>query len=131
MAESKSKKVTILSIDGGGIRGIIPGVILQCLEEKLQKKTKTNLFIGDFFDFVAGTSTGGILASIYLIPNTHNRAKHSAKEALNLYLKNGEDIFHSTIWDKVHRADGLIDERYSSQALEKHLAEFFKNINGK
>ncbi len=126
--ENKKKKVAILSIDGGGIRGIIPGVILQCLEEKLQKKTKTNLFIGDFFDFIAGTSTGGILASIYLIPNIHNRAQHSAKDALGLYLKNGEDIFHSSIWDKVQRAKGLIDERYSSNSLEKHLAEFFKNI---
>ena len=46
----------ILSIDGGGIRGIIPALILESLE------TKTGLPTAKFFDLVAGTSTGGILA---------------------------------------------------------------------
>ena len=42
------KKITILSIDGGGIRGIIPGVILTYLEKRLQKISQSNLKIGIF-----------------------------------------------------------------------------------
>src|ERR1043165_3733449 len=59
----------ILSIDGGGIRGIIPGMVLAYLESSLQKKSNNkNARIADYFDFVAGTSTGGILSCALRIP---------------------------------------------------------------
>ena len=48
--------VRILSIDGGGIRGIIPAVVLSRLERQTGQR------VADLFDLVAGTSTGGILA---------------------------------------------------------------------
>ena len=60
----------ILSIDGGGIRGIIPGQILITLEQKLQELSeREDARLADFFDLIAGTSTGGILACVYLCPN--------------------------------------------------------------
>jgi patatin-like phospholipase/acyl hydrolase len=63
MAKAKRKLVRILSIDGGGIRGIIPGQILVTVEEKLKARTgDENARIADYFDLIAGTSTGGILA---------------------------------------------------------------------
>jgi patatin-like phospholipase/acyl hydrolase len=71
------KKIRILSLDGGGIRGIISGVILNYLEIKLQSLDKSNLKISDYFDFIAGTSTGGILACTYLLPSNTGMAKHS------------------------------------------------------
>jgi patatin-like phospholipase/acyl hydrolase len=53
------KKIRILSLDGGGIRGILPGVILNQLEQKIQKKTgDPERRLSDMFDFMAGTSTG-------------------------------------------------------------------------
>lgn len=67
---SDTKKLTrILSLDGGGIRGIIPGQILVKLEHKFRKLDKNpNARIADYFDLIAGTSTGGILTCIYLCP---------------------------------------------------------------
>jgi patatin-like phospholipase/acyl hydrolase len=63
------RKVTVLSIDGGGIRGIIPAVILNYIEEGLQRRAGDNtVFLSDYFDMIAGTSTGGILACFYLLP---------------------------------------------------------------
>lgn len=77
----------ILSIDGGGIRGILPGLILVCLEEKLKIKSgNPNARLGDFFDLVAGTSTGAILSAAYLCPNDKGKPKFSAQEAVNFYL---------------------------------------------
>src|SRR6201986_2029900 len=94
------KKIRILSIDGGGIRGILPGTILTYLEKLLQKKSNSDLKIGDYFDFIAGTSTGGILSCIYLVPDENGKAKYSANDALELYLKNGKTIFNRTLLQK-------------------------------
>lgn len=119
------KKIRILSIDGGGIRGIIPGVILNYLEKRLQILDNSKLKIGDYFDFIAGTSTGGILACIYLMPDEKGNAKFSAAEALELYLKDGAQIFHTNLISKLARGFGLFDERYSVAALEQQMKLFF------
>ena len=63
---SSRQKIRVLSIDGGGIRGIIPATLLAHLEQKLQDKSgDATVRLSDHFDFIAGTSTGGILASVY------------------------------------------------------------------
>ncbi len=119
------KKIRILSLDGGGIRGIIPGVILSYLERKLQSLDKSTLKIGDYFDLIAGTSTGGILACTYLLPGDTGTAKYSADEAMDLYLKKGGEIFHSDVLTKVRSGFGLFDEKYGAKALEKNLQQIF------
>lgn len=83
----------ILSIDGGGMKGIVSAVLLDKLEILLQKYSQNpNARIGDYFDFIAGTSTGSILAALYLIPE-NNHPKYSAWEILNFYLTLGPSIF--------------------------------------
>jgi len=50
----------ILSIDGGGVRGIVPAVVLAYLEKKLQQLSgNSDARIADYFDLFAGNSTGG------------------------------------------------------------------------
>ncbi|KAI8542176.1 hypothetical protein RHMOL_Rhmol08G0118500 [Rhododendron molle] len=65
--------VTILSIDGGGIRGIIPGVVLSYLESQLQELDGADARLADYFDVVSGTSTGGLIAAMVTAPNKDNR----------------------------------------------------------
>ncbi|MBA0777084.1 hypothetical protein Gotri_005144 [Gossypium trilobum] len=55
---------TVLSIDGGGIRGIIPGIILGFLESELQKLDGEDARLADYFDVIAGTSTGGLVTAM-------------------------------------------------------------------
>ncbi len=119
------KKICILSLDGGGIRGIIPGVILGYLEKKLQQLDQSQLKIGDYFDFVAGTSTGGILACTYLSRGENGTAKFSADEALSIYLKEGGAIFHTDLLSRLRSGFGLFDEKYGAQALERNLDKIF------
>lgn len=57
----RTKEVFILSIDGGGIRGIIPVMVLQELERSLMK-TRIKSSLCDLFDLFAGTSTGGLIS---------------------------------------------------------------------
>lgn len=71
----------ILSIDGGGIRGILPAVVLLHLEKALQKESgRPNAHLADYFDLIAGTSTGGILTALYLLPDPSD-ASHLLSES--------------------------------------------------
>ncbi|GLT69811.1 hypothetical protein SLA2020_419330, partial [Shorea laevis] len=85
--------ITILSIDGGGIRGIIPGVILACLESELQKLDGGEARIADYFDVIAGTSTGGLVTIMLTAPNEKNRPLFAANDIKDFYLKHCPDIF--------------------------------------
>jgi patatin-like phospholipase/acyl hydrolase len=119
----------ILSIDGGGIRGIIPGMVITLLEEIIIKKTNDpEARIADYFDFIAGTSTGGILTCLYLCPDDNRRPRFKAIEAVELYLKYGGDIFQTSAFNKKRGKYGLIDEVYNSAPLEKKLKEYFGDI---
>src|SRR5437763_10829280 len=79
---------TILSIDGGGIRGVIAALVLAEIERR------TGRPIADLFDLVAGTSTGGILAVGLTIPDGDGRPKYSAEDMVRLYEAHGAEIFH-------------------------------------
>lgn len=130
MAESKQKLTRILSIDGGGIRGVIPGQILVILEEKLKNKTgNQDARIADYFDLIAGTSTGGILTCAYLTPDKANpgRPKFNATEVVDLYLKNGGDIFNISLGHKLRTMGGILDEKYPESGLEKALLRYFED----
>ncbi|UBZ07289.1 patatin-like phospholipase family protein [Salegentibacter mishustinae] len=121
------KKIRILSIDGGGIRGILPGTILTYLEDELKKKTNNpHTSISEYFDFFAGTSTGGILTLIYLIPDENGINKYSARDALKIYLEKGEEIFNVPLRNKIESLGGIIDEKYPEADLEKNLEYYFK-----
>ena len=127
-----AEKIRILSIDGGGIRGIIPAEILIKLEEKLAEKTgKQGARIADYFDLIAGTSTGGILTCAYLCPKPGSKPakpKFSAKRAQGLYLKRGGKIFHISFLQEIRSGKGTWDERYSAKELEKVLDDYFGKV---
>lgn len=123
------KKIRILSIDGGGIRGILPGTILTYLEDQIQKKTKNKkATIGEYFDFMAGTSTGGILSLICLCPDQKGRFRFTAKQALNLYLEQGDEIFDVSLKQKLSSMGGINDEKYEAKELEEALATYFADV---
>ncbi|KAF7845024.1 patatin-like protein 2 [Senna tora] len=89
--------ITILSIDGGGVRGIIPAILLMHLEAELQKcKKDENVRIADFFDVIAGTSTGGLITAMLTAPNENGRPLFSASEIRDFYIKECPNIFHET-----------------------------------
>lgn len=122
----------VLSIDGGGIRGIIPGQVMISVEQKLQKMTNNpSARIGEYFDFIAGTSTGGILTCLYLCPGVNDgkgRPRYSAQEAVNLYMEEGKDIFEVSLWERIKRMDRLLDERYPHEGLMNALEKKFGDV---
>ncbi|XP_035544069.1 patatin-like protein 2 [Juglans regia] len=87
------KLITVLSIDGGGIRGVIPGTILSFLESELQKLDGEDARIADYFDVIAGTSTGGLVTAMLTSPNEKNRPLFAAKDVKDFYLNQCPKIF--------------------------------------
>ncbi|GKV04671.1 hypothetical protein SLEP1_g16797 [Rubroshorea leprosula] len=85
--------ITILSIDGGGIRGIIPGIILAFLEAQLQKLDGEEARLSDYFDVIAGTSTGGLVTAMLSTPDEMNRPLFAAKDIKDFYLEHCPKIF--------------------------------------
>ncbi|KAJ8478341.1 hypothetical protein OPV22_022068 [Ensete ventricosum] len=89
----KGKLITVLSIDGGGVRGIIPGTIINFLETKLQELDGPDARVADYFDVITGTSTGGLLTAMITAPDEKQRPLFSAKDIIDFYLQNCPKIF--------------------------------------
>ncbi|XP_044982745.1 patatin-like protein 1 [Hordeum vulgare subsp. vulgare] len=87
------QRVTVLTIDGGGIRGLIPGTILAFLEARLQELDGPDARLADYFDCIAGTSTGGLITAMLTAPGQDGRPLFAAKDVNRFYLDNGPYIF--------------------------------------
>ena len=109
--------VRILTIDGGGIRGIIPATVLADLE------TRAGRAVTELFDLIAGTSTGGILAAGLTVPDQEHHAKYRASDLAELYVREGPNIFHRSVFDRIRSLEGAIDERYPADGLEHVLQD--------
>ena len=116
----------VLTLDGGGIRGIISASIIAHLEARLQMaKSDQSLRISDFFDLLAGTSAGGILTALYLTPeeeksagnNKELRPKYSAAQALEFYEELGPILFNRSFKQILVSGCGVFRSRYSADSL--------------
>ena len=109
----------ILSIDGGGIRGIFPAGVLADLEASLGGAS----FIADHFDLAAGASTGGIIV-------LGLGAGKTAAEIRDLYLHRGPQIFPSVWNNRIGRTwkflRNIALNLYDRAVLELVLREFLK-----
>lgn len=108
----------VLSIDGGGIRGLIPAVVLAEIERRTGRR------IADLFDLVAGTSTGGILACALTRAGDDGRPRYRAEELIDLYEKEGPRIFGRSLLKSISSVDGILDERYDNAGLRRSLRAY-------
>ena len=116
----------VLSIDGGGIKGVFACAFLAGLEDYLENEGR-NANLYKYFDLVAGTSTGGIIALGLSMG-------FSARQILEMYVTRGPSIFSQD----QRGASGLVQRliafgksttgpTYSNEQLRKGLAALLKN----
>ncbi len=106
-------KYRILSLDGGGLRGLITARLL----DRLNKHPDIAGWL-DSVQFYAGTSTGGILA-------LGLAAGKSANEIGDLYRDKGHEIFDDTLWDDIRDLGRTIGAEYSNKNLKAELKAIF------
>jgi predicted acylesterase/phospholipase RssA len=100
----------LLSIDGGGLCGLIPAQALITIEQQLDQLTGDPQPLCNRFDLIGGTSTGAILAAGLALGM-------KAVELRDFYVKFGPDIF-----DKVILPEQFW-HKYPSAPIEKHLKD--------
>src|SRR5512139_979366 len=102
----------ILALDGGGIRGILTVEVLAGLESMLRKELKRGdeFVLADYFDFVAGTSTGAIIAACIALGM-------SADNIRSFYLDSGKEMFDKSFILLRFRY------KYEDEKLSKKLME--------
>ncbi|MXN92316.1 patatin [Flavobacterium sp. Sd200] len=111
---SSTKQRKILSLDGGGIRGVISLEILLELEKQLKKELKQddNFTLSSYYDYIGGTSTGAIIAAGLSLGL-------SVQKLLDFYIQNGKAMFDKAFF--LNKINFL----YNEQPLLKKLKETF------
>ena len=100
----------ILSIDGGGIKGVFPAAFLATLEDAIGDH------VANYFDLIVGTSTGGIIALGLGLGL-------SATEILGFYQQYGPEIFRQ--WTLLSKLRHMVFAKYSDAALREALEGTF------
>ncbi|KQK21408.1 patatin-like protein 1 isoform X2 [Brachypodium distachyon] len=111
------QRVTVLTIDGGGIRGLIPGTILAFLEDRLQELDGPDARLADYFDCIAGTSTGGLITAMITAPGEEGRPLFAAEDINRFYLDNGPQIFPQKRSSLMSVLASLTRPRYNGKFL--------------
>jgi len=109
----------VLAIDGGGIRGILPAMVLADLERR------TNRPIIDLFDLIVGTSTGGLVALALSCPDGEGKPRHTARDIVRLYDVEGKRVFSRSVWHKIRSVGALAEGKYPSGGIEGVLQDYF------
>ncbi len=115
----KSKKFKILSIDGGGIKGVFPALFLTLLEDELKNRSDSKTKIYQHFDLITGTSTGGIIAIALALGIP-------AKEIFQLYLDNANKIFGNK---RRFFFGQILNSAHEREFLENLVRDKFKDAN--
>ncbi|CAI0449388.1 unnamed protein product [Linum tenue] len=116
--DGAAKKTRVLSIDGGGTTGIVAATALVHLEDQIRLKTgDPHARVADFFDLVAGTGIGAVLASMLAADDGSGRPLFSAREAAAFLADRNSELFRSRF---------LLGRRLSGRSMDKALKEAFR-----
>jgi hypothetical protein len=114
----------ILSVDGGGVRGLVPALLLRDLEQRLAALTGQRRPLSDYFHLLAGTSTGGLIALGLTArhPEDPGRPSMDADRLVRLYLDRGADIFPTRL-RLLRMLRGFLVPKFSNRGLRRAVEE--------
>ncbi len=115
--------IRILSIDGGGIYGILPIHVLDYLEKASGRP------VSELFDLMVGTSTGSIPIVMLTIPGEDGRPRYQAKDALFVYNHQAPKIFYSPWYNSLLTLNGVLGPKYVTSSrydlLNSYLGDLY------
>lgn len=121
-------KVRILACDGGGVRGIIPAVVLEYIEEQIIIITKNpKARLSDFLDFGAGTSTGSIISAMVMTPNECGRPAYKMSDVIQAYFDLADVVFKKNFWRNLKTIWGVFGPKYDTKNIDSELLKKFNH----
>ncbi len=131
MKKYRKRTVVILSIDGGGIRGYIPALVLAEVERRLKKLGREKP-LGRLFDFIAGTSTGSIITLGLTAPKQLDDGSFSDREAaftteslVSMYEEHGLEIFPRHIFHQLQEMRHAFTKKYNDGPFHELLDRYY------
>jgi patatin-like phospholipase len=121
---AEETRFRILSVDGGGLRGLVPALVLVDLEKRLKRLTGEERPLADYFHLFAGTSTGGLISLGLTAPNPDDpdRSRMNSERLVRLYRKRGPKIFPPRC-RFLRMLRGYVMPKFSNGALEEAVKE--------
>lgn len=129
MPESPRKPIRVLSLDGGGVRGILSSLLLVALENEIKRQSANpDARLVNYFDLIAGTSIGGILTAFLTAPNLaeFGSPRYSATQIHELMLQ-----YLATAFSNVHNKGGagILAEKYDGHSLAMLMRMTFSHTS--
>ncbi|KVI04953.1 patatin-like protein 6 [Cynara cardunculus var. scolymus] len=134
-------KICLLSIDGGGMRGILAGKALAQFEKALKAKSgNPNARIADYIDVAAGTGVGGVFTAMLFGSKSQRVPIFKAEETWRFLAEQGKRLYHQKsssaggggggggLWKRLFRGGGGIS--HATTAFENAMKEAFE-VNGR
>ena len=112
---SEQDPATILSIDGGGVRGIFPALLIEEIEKRTRRKSN------ELFKIIAGTSIGSLIGGGLAIGIP-------ADKIVRLWESEAKNIFNRSLFREVTTINGYFAPRWSVDPLEKLLEDNFGDV---
>lgn len=120
------KKTRVLSIDGGGTTAIVAGAALIHLEDQIRLKTgDPHANVVDFFDIVAGTGIGALLAAMLSADDGSGRPLFTARETVDFLNRKSNELYKMKFGGLVRR-----HRKFSSKSMNTVLKEVFRRDDG-
>ena len=123
----KCKYRIVVSIDGGGIRGIVPLKILKTIQE-LSLKFDPTLDICSLVDIFSASSTGSVIGGALMLQDDQGKSLFTPSTLFDFYLKHGTDIFDTrhqfNIQDSSYSLPRLMDRYFGNITLEEVKKHF-------
>lgn len=117
-------KTRILTIDGGGTTAIVAGATLIHLEDQIRLQTSDpDAQIADFFEIIAGTGIGAILAAMITAADAFGRPLYTAREAVRVLTERSSELYKL-------KSGGVFRlrrrRRFSSTSMDHVLKQIFR-----
>lgn len=115
--------IKILAIDGGGMRGILPAMMVAELERR------SGLPAAQMFDLIAGSSTGGLLAMGLVTPDEQGNPRYTAEDIAWFYEREGPRVFSRGRWRLAQTLTNITSPKYPSNTFDHALRLMFGDLH--
>lgn len=122
MSEQK-KRFRVLSLDGGGVRGLFTAVILNRLQSLCGGRHPSEVF-----DLMVGTSTGAIIIAVLSAVDENGKPKYNCQDVVDIYQNDSTQVFSASMWKNLTSIYGVYGARFSTVMRDKLFEKYIGDM---